>query len=169
MLNETQKKLFHISKIIMAVMCTFLIIGLFLQMVCMLWVCLMPDKLAHFFEAFPIWRPFVSNMYLFSQATAELCGSMLSYAFAIYFTKTACDIFSMLEKGEALPICKIRRLSIGAIVGAVLVPLVKNVAFGIFVESNYVKYTLDVGLFSFGIALFAISYSFIKGKDNRGN
>ncbi len=165
MLNETQKKFFHVSKILLAILCALFIVALFLQFVCMLWVCLLPDKLADFFENFRIWKPFVSDMYSFKQATAELCGSMIAYAFAIYFTKSSCDIFASLEKGESLPLEKVRKISVAAIISAVLVPLVRNIAMETFVNGDFVKDSFDVGLFAFGAVLFAFSYSFIKGKD----
>ena len=155
---EKQKKLFRVSKFVFAALCALFIIGLFLQMVCMLWICLLPDKLAGFFESFCIWRPFVSDMYRFNQATAELCSSMLTYAFAVFITKNAWDIFSSLEKGEAFPILKLRYLALSVLLSALIVPFVESTAFKVFVGTANVKATFDVGMLALGLLLAVLSF-----------
>lgn len=158
-------KFFRVGKIVTSLLCTVLIIELFLQLVCMLWVTLMPDKLAHFFEVVRIWRPFITDMYSFGKATAELCSSMLSYAFAIYFTKIAYDIFTSLEKTNTLPADKIKNVGLGVIVSAVVIPLVRNKAFSVFVNAGYVRDGFNVGMIIIGVVIFTLSGLLIK-KEN---
>ena len=158
-------KLFRAGKIVAALFCVALIIELVLQFVCMLWITLVPDKLAYFFEDFRIWRPFITDMYSFGKATAELCASMLSYAFAIYFTKAAYDIFTSLEKTNTLPAEKIKNIGLGIIASAVVIPLVRNMAFSTFVNERYVKDSFDVGMIVIGTLIFTLSKLLIK-KEN---
>ncbi len=158
-------KLFRIGKIVTALLCAVLIFELFLQLVCMLWVTLVPDKLANFFEHFRIWRPFVTDMYSFGKATAELCSSMLTYAFAIYFTKISYDIFLSLEKTNTLPADKIEKIGFGVIISAVIVPFVRNMAFSTFVNAGYVKDSFNVGMIVIGVVMFSLSKLLIK-KEN---
>ena len=164
-MTEKQIKTFKILKIVFTVLCIFFIVGLFLQIACMLWLTLMPDKLSAFFERVQIWRPFISNMYPFKRATAELCVSMLSYSFAIFFTKNARDIFSTLSKKEELPVNLIKKEALVLLACFIVLPLVHTIAFSIFVGGNFVRFTPNLSLLAVGILLLGLSGSLIKNKE----
>jgi len=162
-LNKT--KFFKISRYISNIFCTVLIIGLAVQFICMLWLSLMPDKLSDVFERFQVWRPFITDMYPYSRAKAELCASMLTYAFAICFSYNASCVFLKLEKGEALSCDRIKKVSILAFVCSVVIPVVHNVAFNIFTNGNFSRMSLDFGILFVGIVLFMISVCLVKNKE----
>jgi hypothetical protein len=130
----------------------------------MLWLCLLPDKLSEFFENIQIWRPFITDMYPYSRAIAELCTSMLTYAFAIALTKNSAEVFSGLEKGNPIKASTVKRVAIIALICSVAIPLVHNLAFRVFVSGSFSKMGIDIGLMLFGLLLYTISLGFVKNN-----
>lgn len=160
-----RNKIFRISKYVSCVFCTLFAIGLFIELICMLWLCLMPDKLSDFFEKFQIWRPFITDMYPYARAKAELCATMLTFAFAVCFSYNAYNVFSCLEKGDSVCAVRLRRLSIVSIVCSVLIPAVHNLAFNTFTNGSFSKAGLDLGLLFIGLALFITSLCIVNNEE----
>ena len=158
-------KLFHTAWIISNILCVLFAIGLFIQLVCMLWLCLMPDKLADFFESFRIWQPFITDMYPYSQAKAELSASMLTYAFAVFFTHNTALTFKALKKGERVDGGVLKKVSVVTVCCSCAIPLVHNLTFSAFVSSGFTRAGVDIGMMLFGLALFTFSLYYTKSKN----
>ncbi len=158
-------KLFHVAGITSNILCVMFAIGLFIQLVCMLWLCLMPDKLADFFESFRIWQPFITDMYPYSQAKAELSASMLTYAFAVFFTRNTALIFKALKNGESAYVSILRKIAVVAIICSCAIPLVHNLTFTSFVSSGFTRAGVDIGMMLFGLALLTFSLCYTKDKN----
>ncbi|MBR5460584.1 MAG: hypothetical protein IKV53_06910 [Clostridia bacterium] len=158
-------KLFRTAGIISNILCVLFSIGLFIQLVCMLWLCLMPDKLADFFESFRIWQPFITDMYPYSQAKAELSSSMLTYAFAVFFTRNASLTFKSLKNGVGVDKSILKKVSVIAIICSCTIPLVHNLAFASFVCSGFTRSGIDISMLLFGLALLTFSLYYTKNKN----
>ncbi len=90
---------------------------------------------------------------------------MLTYAFAVFITKTACNIFSSLEREEIFPIVKLRYLSVAVLLSSLVIPLVESTAFKIFVGAGSAKSTLDVGVLALGLLLALLSFGFVNNEE----
>ena len=156
-MNLDNKKLFHIAYITSCVLFGVFIAALVIQFICMLWVCLMPDKLSGFFGKVQIWKPFITDMYPFSRAKAELSSSMLTYAFAILFSRCAMSVFHDLENKMSVSVRMIKKTSVIAIICSVLIPVVHNVAFSTFTTSSFSRCGIDIGMLLFGLAMLVVS------------
>ena len=160
-----KEKIFNISKYVSIILCVFFTLGLVIQLICMLWLSLMPDKLSDFFEKYKIWRPFITDMYPYTRAKAELCATMLTYAFAVCFSYNAYTAFSCLAKGESVCAVRMRRLSVISILCSILIPVVHNVAFDTFTSGAFSKAGIDFGLLFIGLVLFIASLCMVKNKE----
>ena len=164
-MDLNKNKFFRISRYVSNILCSVFIICLAIQFICMLWLSLMPDKLSDFFEKFQVWRPYITHMYPYSRAKAELCASMLTYAFAVCFSYNASRVFLSLEKSEKISGDRIKKVSVLALVCSVVIPSVHNVAFDIFTSGSFSKMGIDFGLLFVGIVLLAISFCVVKNKE----
>lgn len=149
---------FKVASFVLSIV-TLILIGV--EFLLFTWQTLMPSKLLKFFSTIKLYVPFTSNIDNNPQSLFELAGGILSLICLYLVLKLCADLFGKLCETLSLSeaTVKLRQLSYVIIGEALLVPLIKKLAYFVFLDTSAPKGTHSwsmavVGLFIYFVAVF---------------
>ena len=149
---------FKVASFVLSII-TLILIGV--EILLFTWQTLMPGKFVKFFSAIKLYVPFTSNIDNNPQSLFELAGGILSLICLYLVMRLFADIFGKLCETLSLSevTLKLRQLSYVVIGEALLVPLIKKLAYFVFLDTSAPKGThswsmILVGFFIYFIAIF---------------
>ncbi len=154
-LKKYSDKIAKIAKILYYVM----ILIIFCETVSFAWQALMPGKLTNFFNIFRIYAPFISNIDNNALCLFELAGNLFNnlFIFAVFHIihKTFKIFSANLNIEEIVP--HIKKLAVILIAESFAVPIMKSIAYAVFVKLPVPTGTLDFCPVIIGLLLYFIA------------
>lgn len=158
---ERLKKYLSRFKVVSFILSIVTLILIGVEFLLFTWQTLMPGKLVKLFSAIKLYVPFTSNIDNNPQSLFELAGGILSLVCLYLVLRIFADLFGKLRETLSLSeaTTKLRQLSYVIIGESLIVPLMKKLAYFVFLDTNAPKGThswsmVIVGLFIYFIAIF---------------
>ena len=122
------------------------VISMFLQTICLLWLTIMPNKLIKFFDKVRIYEPFITSIKNNALTLFELSSGIVAMIFLFVILRKIEKIFISISTDFALHLVaqNIKILSIIFLIERTFVPIMKAVAYTVFLKSDIPTGIFDI-------------------------
>ena len=137
------------------------VISVILQCITLVWLTIMPNKFINFFEKVRFYEFYVTDIDNTSLSFFELSSGIAAFLFLFVILGKAKELFLSIAKGDSvLSVSEVlKKLSLYFIAESLFVPVMRIIAFSVFIKDMPQTVAFDISSLVIALALWFLSKS----------